>query len=146
MKRHVTLLGFLLLFAPGCTYNLVGADKAYHEVISGTLFVNPITGRGQVEAEGLISKVRCGGPASVNNSLRTVVSAEQTSGGVLLCANGRVINVSYSRSEQGNIGVGKDQYGSVFDFAFGMSNEEANARVTEYLQRASLRAVPPKSQ
>jgi hypothetical protein len=145
MRRSHFFLALLALTLSSCAYNLVGADKDYFEVIYGTLLVNPITGRANVEAQALLSKVKCAGPASVNNSLRTVLVAEQTSGGVLLCENGRVINVSYAKTEQGNIGVGKDQYGNMFAFSFGMSNDEAAAKVNEYLQKASARVAPIKA-
>lgn len=145
MKPSRLFLGVLSLALSGCAYNLVGVDSAYNEVFQGTLAVNPITGRAQVDAQALLSKVRCGGPASVNNSLRTVVVGEQTSGGVLLCENGRIVNVSYARTERGNIGVGKDQYGNEFSFSFGMSNEEATAKVSEYLQNAASRSAPVKT-
>lgn len=145
MKPYSLFFVLLSLTLSGCAYNLVGVDSAYNEVIQGTLSVNPITGRAQVDAQALVSRVRCAGPASVNNSLRTMLVAEQTSGGVLLCENGRIVNVSYATTERGNIGVGKDQYGNEFSFSFGMSNEEATAKVSEYLQKAASRPAPVKS-
>ena len=131
--RYGICLILIALSISGCVNStVVGVSKNYRELLQGKVTVNPITGRAYVELKSLVSNVRCAGPATV-----AYIQQVETGGAVLVCDDGRVINVSVARSDVGRSGVGKDQYGNQFIFEFGMSDEEAARRLDNYSKQVA---------
>ena len=131
--RYGICLILIALSISACVHSTVlGVAKNYRDLLQGTVTVNPITGRAYVELRSLVSKVRCAGPATV-----AYLARSETGGAVLVCEDGRIINVSVARAEVGRSGVGKDQYGNEFIFEFGMSDEEAARRLDGYSKQVA---------
>jgi hypothetical protein len=137
--RYGIFLILIALSVSACVHSTVlGVAKDYRELLHGTVTVNPITERAYVELKSLVSAVRCAGPATV-----AYLNPTETGGAVLVCEDGRIINVSVARSAAGRSGVGRDQYGNEFIFEFGMSNAEAAQRLDQYSKQVAEKLGAP---
>jgi S1-C subfamily serine protease len=147
MKNLEALILFIVIaILSGCTlqYPLVGTAKDYNEVFKGTVTANPWTGHGYVDVQAIVSKTRCAGPARVTSVPQTGSVAGQMGSGVLTCEDGRVVSASYTITGWANgFGIGKDQYGNEFTFSFGMSDNDAAQKVSDFLKTAATRPALP---
>ncbi len=151
-----SLLFVLALLLPGicaCTlqYPIIGIADNYNEVLRGTVTSNLLNGQGRLEGMSVVSGVKCSGTAAVTQVPDTWRVAGQRGVGALTCEDGRQIQASYTVTGipmtgiPTGSGVGRDQYGNGYTFSFGMSDDEAEEKVREYVRAASARPALPNA-
>ena len=130
------------LVACTTTYPVVGKFSDHNEVFLGQVNNDLMTGRAFIEAKGRNTGVRCRGvsavihiPASnyIAGAFLIPYCAGQKGIAELKCDDGRFLTADWTANScSSGQGSGEDQRGARFDFAFGMSEQEAMAKFGQY--------------
>jgi S1-C subfamily serine protease len=131
-----------LLVACTTTYPLVGKFSDHNEVFLGQVNNDLMTGRALITAKGKNTGVNCRGvsmvvhiPASnyIAGAFLVPYCAGQKGIAELRCDDGRWLTADWTaESCSSGYGSGADRRGARFDFAFGMSEQEALAKFGQY--------------
>lgn len=132
----------LALVACTATYPVVGKFSDHNEVFLGQVNNDLMTGRAFIEATGKNTGVRCRGvsrvvyiPASnyIAGAFMIPYCAGQKGIAVLRCDDGRSLTADWTADScSSGRGGGDDQRGARFDFVFGLSEQEALAKLGQY--------------
>jgi S1-C subfamily serine protease len=131
-KKTVFVLVWIALSLCACSvkYSVVGRFDDFNEVFRGTIDANLITGGGRIHAVGEVTKGSCSGYAKVTYippiSYLIPTCKGQQGTASLNCTDGRIINAKWEATScTTGFGVGTDQKGNTFRFAFGINDAEA---------------------
>jgi len=132
----------LLVAACTATYPVVGKFSDHNEVFLGTVNADLMTGQGFIEAKGKNSGVKCRGLSRVvyippSNYAAGIFMIPYCAGqkgiAALRCDDGRQLDADWTATScTSGFGSGDDNRGARFDFAFGMSEQEATAKFGQY--------------
>lgn len=141
MKRLFRFAGVAVAAAlTGCTTTLplVGSFDDYNEVFLGTVNSDLMTGTSTIAAKGKNSGITCSGgsvvthvPASnyLAGAFMIPYCAGQTGVAQLSCSDGRRVDATWTaESCSSGYGEGLDSSNARFQFAFGLSEQDAEAR------------------
>lgn len=161
MKRIVgaAVVTFALV-ACTTTYPVVGKFSDHNEVFLGQVNNDLMTGRAFIEAKGKNTGVRCRGvsrvihvPASnyIAGAFLIPYCAGQKGIAELRCDDNRWITADWTADScSSGQGSGADQKGARFDFVFGLSEQEASARLgtyqTEVASKPDLPVYKPREE
>ena len=128
-----SVCGLLVLSGCSVKYKVVGGFDDYNEVFIGNVDHNLLAGTGHIEATGQQSKMKCTGDSYVTYiPPASLGCAGQRGKAPMRCTDGRRLDVEWiATSCTTGHGEGKDQNGATFRFAFGLKEEEAQARLKE---------------
>lgn len=127
----------------GCSvkYPVVGAFDDYNEVFIGEVDHNLVSGTASIQVEGKNSGLQCKGNSRVLHiPLSNIIAGSflipyctgQEGIAILSCSDGSAIEATWTaESCTSGYGHGYDQNGARFNFAFGLSEEEAFQRFKE---------------
>ena len=137
-KRFVILAAAALIAACTAKYPVVGSFDDFNEVFLGDVNANLMSGTSTISVKAKNTGVQCRGGSKV-----TYVPASNYIAGAFLvpycngqrgtaslrCDDGRRIDADWTADScTSGYGEGSDQHGARFQFAFGMSQSEAQAR------------------
>lgn len=156
LTRFAYCLAFLLcMLGEGCTatYPVVGSFDDYNEVFLGKVNANLMNGTSSIDVQAKNSGAQCKGGSRVLHIPASNYTAGaflipycggQTGFAELSCNDGRSVSATWTADScTSGYGVGHDQRGARFQFAFGMSEPEALARFqTQMTAVASRPALP----
>jgi S1-C subfamily serine protease len=159
-KKLVAAALASLLVACTATYPVVGKFSDHNEVFLGEVNNDLMTGRALIKAKGKNTGVNCRGvsavvhiPASnyIAGALFIPYCAGQKGIAELRCDDGRALTADWTaESCSSGYGSGADRTGARFDFAFGMSEQEALAKFgqyqTEVASKPNLPTYKPKEE
>ncbi|HZQ02016.1 MAG TPA: serine protease [Reyranella sp.] len=138
----------LLLAACTATYPVVGRFSDHNEVFLGTVNADLMSGQSFIEAKGKNTGLRCHGLSRVlyipTASYLLPVCAGQRGIAVLRCDDGRRLEADWEATScTSGHGGGDDNRGARFEFAFGMSEQEAAAKLGIYQEEVSAKPDLP---
>ena len=154
MQRFL-LVASLLFLTAACTanYPVVGSFDEYNEVFIGEVNHNLASGTAFIEVEAKNSGIRCSGdshvvhvPASnyIAGAFLIPYCTGQKGKAYLSCDDGRFIDSTWTADScTSGYGYGTDERGARFQFAFGMSEDEAFRRFEAEGQQAEARPEFP---
>ena len=156
----LTIGGAMALAVVACTatYPVVGSFEDYNEVFIGEVNANLLKGTSVIEVKAQNSNVRCFGtskvlhiPASnyVAGAFLIPHCGGQRGAAQLSCDDGRRVLASWEATScTSGFGFGNDQRGARFNFAFGMTTEDARKtlaeRASQVAEKPNLPAYRPK--
>ena len=146
------------LAACTASYPVVGKFSDHNEVFLGTVNANLMNGSAIIEAKGKNSGVKCTGlsrvifiPASnyIAGAFMIPYCAGQKGIAAFRCDDGRRLDADWTATScSAGYGSGDDNRGARFEFAFGMSEQEAAAKFgefqTEVASKPDLPVYKPK--
>ncbi len=146
-------LAAVALVACSVTYPVVGKFADHNEVFLGTVNHNMMKGEAFIEATGQVTGLKCRGfsrvvfiPTSnyIAGAFLIPYCAGQKGIAGFRCDDGRVVDADWTaESCSKGYGSGSDLRGARFDFAFGMTEQEALAKVAEYKGAAASKPALP---
>lgn len=144
----VCTMAGLSLAACTATYPVVGKFNDHNEVFLGTVNHDLLNGQAVIEAKGKNTGLVCRGNSQVtsipfdNYALPTCFG--QRGMAFLSCDDGRSIDADWiAESCTSGYGSGQDQNGVRFDFAFGMSEQEATGMLRQFQRTVASKPILP---
>lgn len=141
----VASIAIALLAACTATYPVVGKFSDHNEVFLGTINADLMNGKAIIEAKGKNTGVKCTGisrviyiPASnyIAGAFFIPYCAGQKGIAALRCDDGRRLDADWTATScTSGYGGGDDNRGARFEFAFGMSEQEATAKFGQFQQQ-----------
>lgn len=131
MKFKLMTITIILIFLTGCvSYKAVGKFENYNEVFVGNVNANLMTGGGKFDITAVNSNINCSGVALPPDKrpLSGMIDCSGQEGNASgTCSDGRSLSMRYYAANSCIRGYGKGSTadGIGFQFAFGMSQEEA---------------------
>lgn len=127
------VIAAMAVVACSASYPVVGKFTDHNEVFLGTVNANLMNGHGFIEAKGKNSGVKCSGLSRVmyipTSNYFLPTCAGQKGLARLRCDDGRIIDADWTaESCTSGYGSGDDGRGGRFEFAFGMSEQQATAK------------------
>jgi S1-C subfamily serine protease len=145
MRFAVVAPALLLSALAGCAqYKVVGAFDDYNEIFVGDVDANLLLGGGTIRARGEVTGMTCEGTAHLTSIPWHGACHGQRGKALLTCSDGRRIESEYrSESCTTGSGVGEDDRGNTFVFAFGLDEAEARRFVRRESKRAEKKPALP---
>ncbi len=136
MNRLLSII--IVLVLSGCSYStaLVGEFGRYNEAFIGEVAIDGLSGGATMTATTTNSGLTCSGIATPG--ITGLID--------LTCNDGRRLSGRYQSTNGGmgkGFGQGQDQYGNVFQFRYGMSQEEAKKIGTDLVTKKQGRPPLP---
>ena len=145
--RVVTILLMIGALTSGCSvnYKMVGQFDDYNELIVGDLNHDLLIGVAQITAKGERTGVTCKGQSRVTYiPPLSLGCAGQRGTAKLNCEDGRVANAEWTATScTTGFGDGQTSDGLRFQFTFGLTREEAAARLAQMRPAAATKPEPP---
>jgi S1-C subfamily serine protease len=131
----VILSLWLVTLLQGCvTYQAIGVFQDFNEVMYGEVNANLLLGGSDFKFEGKLTGLKCQGSSNVTYIPPLGQCRGQRGDIFATCTDGRSITGEwFGQSCTSGYGRGKDSYGSVFAFTFGMSESEAQTQLKAQL-------------
>lgn len=149
MKFKLIIITIVLMLLTGCvSYKAVGKFENYNEVFVGNINANLMTGGGKFEITAVNSNVSCNGVASPPDKIPFNLDCSgQEGNGNGTCSDGKMVNMRwYATSCTRGYGRGATADGINFNFAFGLSQEEAMTTLDKLADDAKEKASYPSTQ
>ena len=131
----------------GCgRYQAIGVFQDYKEVLYGTANTNLAAGRSDFVLIGKATGLKCEGSCDATYIPPWGLCKGQRGTFFAMCTDGRTITGEWlAQSCKKGYGRGKDSYGNIFAFAFGMSERAAEAQLKAQLEASSNQPALPTS-
>ena len=142
MKRgsviSFVVLSSLFILACTVTYKVAGRFESHNEVFRGDIVHDLSTGTAFIRAKGEVTGIICEGSSYVTYiPPYSIGCAGQRGKADLVCSDGRTVDTNWrATSCTSGHGRGTDKRGSVFLFAFGLTEKEAEDYVAKALPKA----------
>jgi S1-C subfamily serine protease len=138
MNKEKILGALALIIAlsmTGCvSYPAIGMFQDYNEVLYGTVNANLLVGSSDFTMTGKVTGLKCEGSSNVTYIPPMGQCKGQRGDLFATCTDGRSITGQwFAQSCTKGYGRGKDSYGNIFAFTFGMSEQEAEMRLKTQL-------------
>jgi hypothetical protein len=149
MKFKVIAFLSVLFFLTGCvSYKAVGKFENYNEVFVGNVNANLMTGGGKFDITAVNSNVNCNGVASPPDKIPFNLDCSgQEGNGNGSCSDGKMVNMRwYATSCTRGYGKGSTTDGINFNFAFGLTQEEAMNTLDKLAEESKGKANYPSTQ
>jgi hypothetical protein len=151
MKFKLIAITFLLILLTGCvSYKAVGKFENYNEVFVGNVNANLMTGGGKFDITAVNSNINCNGIASPPDKMPLsglLDCSGQEGNGSGSCSDGRSLTMRwYANSCTRGYGKGATPDGIAFQFAFGLTQEEAMTTLDKLADEAKGKAAYPSGQ
>jgi hypothetical protein len=136
-----------VLSLPGCgSYQAIGVFQDYKEVLYGTANANLLAGVVDFTLIGKVTGIECQGSCRATYFPPLGLCMGQRGYLFALCDDERSITGEFfAQSCTKGYGRGKDSYGNIFAFTFGMSEQEAEAELKAQLAASSAKPASPTS-
>lgn len=149
MKFKLIAITLFLISLTGCvSYKAVGKFENYNEVFVGNVNANLMTGGGKFDITAVNSNVNCNGVASPPDKIPFNLDCSgQEGNGNGLCSDGKIVNMRwYATSCTRGYGKGSTTDGISFNFAFGLTQEEAMNTLDKLADEVKSKANYPSPQ
>ena len=147
-KRILAALALIcVLSLTGCgRYQAIGVFQDYKEVLYGTANANLAAGRSDFVLIGKVTGLKCQGSYDATYIPSWGLCEGQRGNLFAMCTDGRSITGEwFAQSCKKGYGRGKDSYGNIFAFTFGMSEREAEVQLKAQLAASSDKPALPTS-
>ena len=143
--RLLMLSATLALGLSGCAqYKVVGAFDDFNEVFVGDVDANLLLGGGTIKARGEVTGMTCEGSARLTYIPWHGACHGQRGKASLTCSDGRTIEGDYrAESCTTGTGLGEDDRGNTFVFAFGLDEASARRFVKREMKHAEKKPALP---
>ena len=134
-----------VLSLTGCgSYQAIGVFQDYKEVLYGTADANILAGDSYFVLIGKATGLKCQGSCRVTYIPPWGLCKGQRGNLFAMCTDGRSITGEwFAQSCKKAYGRGKDSYGNIFAFTFGMSEREAEMQLKAQLAASGDKPALP---
>lgn len=149
MKRgsviSFVVLSSLFILACTVTYKVAGKFSSHNEVFVGDIVHDLISGTANIRTKGEVTGITCEGDSYVTYiPPYSIGCAGQRGKAEFVCSDGRTVDANWrATSCTSGHGRGTDKFGSVFVFAFGLTEKEAEDYVAKALPKAAKSPALP---
>jgi tetratricopeptide (TPR) repeat protein len=121
------------------SFPVIGSFDKINDVFKGTLNI-VARGTAKIKIQGIYSKMKCEGDSYITLSTNNPSCQDERGEAKLKCDDGRIVNSDFRMQTcTSGAGEGEDQFGDMFTFAFGMSEEDAQAYLNKEIDLVAKR-------